>query len=77
LLRTAVGKRQGDPIWPTTFTSFTSYLERGMDTIKDRGTGVSVNGHRINNLMFADDRPILIYWGGRQGGAGAARKFES
>jgi len=26
-----------------------------MDTIINKGTGVSVHGHKINNLLFTDD----------------------
>jgi hypothetical protein len=54
--KTTVGTRQGDPISPTTFIS---YLERVMDTVRDNGTGVSVHGHKINNLKFADDIDLL------------------
>ena len=54
--RTSVGTRQGDPISPTTFIT---YLERIMDAVRDNGTGVSVQGHRINNLKFADDIDLL------------------
>ena len=51
-----VGSGQGDPISPTTFIS---YLERIMDTVKDNGTGVSVSGQMINNLKFADDIDLV------------------
>jgi len=54
--RTTVGTRQGDPISPTTFIS---YLERVMDSIRENGTGVSVQGYKINNLKFADDIDLL------------------
>ena len=54
--RTTVGTRQGDPISPTTFIA---YLERIMDPIRDNGTGVSVQGHLVNNLKFADDVDLL------------------
>ena len=54
--KTTVGTRQGDPISPTTFIS---YLERVMDSVRDNGTGVSVHGHKINNLKFADDIDLL------------------
>ena len=47
---------QGDPISPTTFIS---YLERAMDTIKENETGISSHGHMINNLKFADDIDLL------------------
>jgi len=40
-------------------TTFIWYLERVMDTIKENGTGISVHGHKINNLMFADDIDFL------------------
>jgi len=51
-----VSTRQGDPISPTTFIL---YLERMMDTIKENGTGISVPGHKINNLKFVDDIDLL------------------
>ena len=54
--RTTVGTRQGDPISPTTFIA---YLERIMDPIRDNGTGVSVQGHLVNNLKFADHVDLL------------------
>ena len=54
--RTTVGTRQGDPISPTTFIS---YLERVMDSVRDNNTGVSVHGSLINNLKFADDIDLL------------------
>ena len=54
--KTTVGTRQGDPISPTTFIS---YLERVMDSVRDNGTGVSVHGYKINNLKFADDIDLL------------------
>ena len=54
--KTSVGTRQGDPISPTTFIT---YLERIMDAVRDNGTGVTVQGYRINNLKFADDIDLL------------------
>ena len=30
-----------------------------MDPIRDNGTGVSVQGHLVNNLKFADDVDLL------------------
>ena len=30
-----------------------------MDSIQEKGTGVSVHGHKINNLTFADDIDLL------------------
>jgi len=53
---TTIGTRQGDPISPNTFIT---YLERVMGTIQDNGTGISVQGERINNLRFADDIDLL------------------
>ena len=50
--RTMVSTRQGNPILRTTIIS---YLERLLDPIKEKGTGVSVHGYKINNLKFADD----------------------
>jgi len=32
-----------------------AYLERVMDVISDRETGVSIHGNRVNNSKFADD----------------------
>jgi len=40
-------------------TTFIWYLERVMDTIKENGTKISVHGHKINNLKFADDIDLL------------------
>jgi len=54
--RTTVGTRQGDPILPATFIS---YLERMIYRIKENGTGISVHGHKINNLKFANDIDLL------------------
>src|SRR6218665_389013 len=51
-----VGTRQGDPILPNTFIT---YLERIMDKIQDNGTGISVQGTKINNLRFADDIDLI------------------
>src|SRR6218665_2219189 len=55
---TTIGTRQGDPISPNTFIT---YLERVMENIQENGTGVSVQGERINNLRFADDIDLLQY----------------
>ena len=54
--KTSIGTRQGDPLSPTTFIA---YLERVMDTVQERGTGVAINGRLINNLRFADDIDLL------------------
>src|SRR6218665_95932 len=35
------------------------YLERIMDVIRDRDTGVRIQGHNINNLKFADDIDMI------------------
>jgi len=35
------------------------HLERVMNTIKENGTGISIHGHKINNLKFADDIDLL------------------
>jgi hypothetical protein len=40
-------------------TIFISYLERVMDAIRTRQSGVSVNGTLINNLRFADDIDLI------------------
>ena len=53
---TTIGTRQGDPISPNTFIT---YLERVMDNIQDNGTGISIQGERINNLRFADDIDLI------------------
>src|SRR3989454_11455300 len=53
---TTIGTRQGDPISPNIFIT---YLERVMDVIQDNGTGISVQGEMINNLLFADDIDLL------------------
>src|SRR6218665_1362721 len=45
------------PIIVTIYT----YMERIMENIQDNGTGVSVQGERINNLRFADDIDLLEY----------------
>jgi Reverse transcriptase (RNA-dependent DNA polymerase) len=50
------GSRQGDPISPTTFIT---YLERVMGEIKENTTGISIHGHRLNNLQFADDIDLI------------------
>ena len=54
--KTTAGTRQGDSISPTIFRA---YLERVLDPIKDNGTGVSIHGHMINYLKFADDIDLL------------------
>ena len=54
--KTTVGTRQGHLISPTTCIT---YLERVMDSVRNNGTGVSVQGHKINNLKFADDIDLL------------------
>jgi len=51
-----VGTRQGDPILAITFII---YLERIMDVIRDRDTGVRIQGHNINNLKFADEIDMI------------------
>ena len=52
-----VGNRQGDPLSPRSFALF---LEKIMDTIRNReNSGVSVHGNRVNNLRFADDIDII------------------
>jgi hypothetical protein len=51
-----VGSRQGDPISPTTFIT---YLERVMDRIKEKATGISIHGHKLSNLKFADDIDLI------------------
>jgi len=34
-------------------------LERITDKIQDKGTGISVQGTKINNLRFADDIDLI------------------
>jgi Reverse transcriptase (RNA-dependent DNA polymerase) len=55
-----VGSRQGDPISPTTFIT---YLETVMDGVKENTMGISIHGHRLSNLRFADD--IDLFEGSR------------
>ena len=50
------GTRQGDPLSPCLFIT---YLERVMDGVQDNGTGITVQGERINNLRFADDIDMI------------------
>ena len=52
----AVGAKQGDPISPT---SFITYLERVMEKIKSKKTGISIHGTLVNNLIFADDIDLI------------------
>ena len=52
----SIGSRQGDPISPITFLA---YLERIIDEIRNRETGVSIHGRLVNNLKFADDLDLL------------------
>jgi len=54
--RTNRGTRQGDPISPTVFIAD---LERAMDMIRERDSGIAIHGIRINNLRFADDVDLL------------------
>ena len=54
--QTSVGTRQGDPLSPLLFIA---YLERVMDKIKSKETGVNVSGTLISNLRFADDIDLL------------------
>ena len=54
--KTNRGTRQGDPISPTVFIAD---LERAMDKIKERESGISIQGININNLRFADDVDLL------------------
>ena len=54
--QTSVGTRQGDPLSPLFFIA---YLERVMDKIKSKETGVNVSGTLISNLRFADDIDLL------------------
>ena len=49
---TTVGTRPGDPLSPSLVSI---YLERIMDDIQNNGTGISIQGVRVNNLRFADD----------------------
>jgi len=54
--KTNRGTRQGDPISPTVFIAD---LERAMDKIKERQSGITIHDIRINNLRFADDVDLL------------------
>ena len=51
-----VGTKQGDPVSPTLFIT---YLERVLERLQDIEKRVSVHGHYINNLRFADDIDVL------------------
>jgi hypothetical protein len=57
--RTNRGTRQGDPISPTVFIALIADLERAMDKIRERESGIAVHGIRINNLRFADDVDLI------------------
>ena len=54
--KTNRGTVQGDPISPTVFIAD---LERAMNKIKERQSGITIHGIRINNLRFADDVYLL------------------
>ena len=41
------------------YSVFIADLERAMDKIKERESGISVHGTKINNLRFADDVDLL------------------
>ena len=51
-----MGTKQGDPISPTLFIT---HLERVLERLQDMEKGISVHGHCINNLRFADDIDVL------------------
>ena len=51
-----VGAKQGDPTSPT---EFITYLERVMEKIRERKTGISIHRTLINNLAFADDIDLI------------------
>ena len=50
--QTSTGTRQGDRL---SRNIFIIYLERMMDGIHGNGSGISIQGERLNNLRFADD----------------------
>ena len=52
----SIGTKQGDPATPS---QFMAYLERVMDGIQNNGTGVTIQGERVNNLRFADDIDLI------------------
>lgn len=52
----SIGTKQGDPISPT---EFITYLERVMEKIKNKRTGIAIHGTRVNNLIFADDVDLI------------------
>ncbi len=54
--RMETGTKQGDPVSPIIFIT---YLERVMDRNQNKETGFSVQGHKINNLRFADDIDLI------------------
>ena len=51
-----MGTKQGDPISPTLFIT---YLERVLEWLQDMEKAISVHGHCINYLRFADDIDVL------------------
>ena len=56
LFRMKVGTRHGDRISATTLII---YLERIKNVIRDKDTGVRIQGHNIYNLKFADDIDMI------------------
>ena len=51
----SIGIKQGDPVSPS---QFMAYLERVVDGIQNKGTGVTIQEKRIN-LRFADDLDLI------------------
>ena len=60
----SIGTKQGDGASPS---QFIANLERVMDGIRNNGTGVTIQGERINNSRFADDSDLIEdSWGALQ-----------
>ena len=49
--------RQGCILSPDLFSSFSEIIIRSLDNL----TGVSIGGHNINNLRYADDNILLAH----------------
>lgn len=46
--------------------TFTSYLQSFLsEALDDMGKGILINGHRLNNIKYADDTYQLCFLSGR------------